>query len=75
MQRAGLFWSTDMYLFVTNRDFSPCKMIKTPGSLSSGAVQVSSNQNMYLPRKNSWSSSVCGMLSVVGTPVVGFLFG
>lgn len=25
---------------------------------------------MYLPRKNSWSSSVCGMLAVMGSPVV-----
>lgn len=24
---------------------------------------------MYLPCKNSWSSSVCGMLAVVGSPV------
>lgn len=52
----------------TNVDFLPLINLWL---LSSGAVQVNSNQNMYLPRKktknnNSWSSSVCGMLAVVG---------
>lgn len=42
--------------------------------LSSGAVQVSSNQNMYLLceiKKTSWN--VCGMLAGVGSPVIGSL--
>lgn len=39
--------------------------------LSSDAVRVSSNQNMCLPcKRNSWSSSVCGMLAVDGEPCI-----